>query len=79
MGIGTTTTHNLSTPGAHTLKIWALEPGVIIQKIVVDLGGLRPSYLGPPESFRAGVDTVWNGETGYDGTNFAGVDVGKVV
>ncbi|KAE9986295.1 hypothetical protein EG328_006026 [Venturia inaequalis] len=40
------------TDGAHTLKFWALEPGVVLQKIVIDLGGVRKSYLGPPESYR---------------------------
>jgi len=38
------------SPGAHTLKISMIEPAVVIQKIVIDAGGLRPSYLGPPES-----------------------------
>jgi hypothetical protein len=36
--------------GNHTLKIWMMDPGVVLDKIVVDLGGARPSYLGPPET-----------------------------
>ncbi len=44
--------HTVSRPGAHTLKIWMADPGVVLQKVVADLGGLRPSYLGPPESYR---------------------------
>lgn len=38
--------------GAHKLRLWALEPAVVFQKIVLDFGGERPSYFGPPESYK---------------------------
>ena len=37
-------------PGRHTVKFWVLDPGLVLQRLVIDAGGLKPSYLGPPES-----------------------------
>lgn len=46
------TTEANITQGGHVLRLWALEPGVIFEKVIVDLGGVEDSYLGPPESTR---------------------------
>lgn len=37
-------------PGRHELKIYMVDPGVVLDKLTVDFGGLRPSYLGAPET-----------------------------
>jgi len=44
-------THRIEKPGPHVLKYWMADPGIVLQKIVVNAGGLKPSYLGPPESY----------------------------
>jgi len=41
----------VTEPGHHTLKVWMIDPGMVLEKIVLNTGGLRPSYLGPPESY----------------------------
>jgi len=45
-----TSSHNLATIGEHTLNFWMVSPAVILQKLVFDFGGLKPSYLAPPET-----------------------------
>lgn len=42
-----TTYHQINRPGKHVIKYWMVDPGVVVQKIMVDSGGLKSSYLGP--------------------------------
>jgi hypothetical protein len=46
-------THEIARPGPHVLRIYMVDAGVVLDKIVIDAGGLRPSYLGPRETMVA--------------------------
>ena len=37
-------------PGWHTLRLVAVDAGVVVDRIVLDFGGLQPSYDGPAET-----------------------------
>lgn len=38
-------------PGRHRLTIWMVDPGVVLDKLVLDFRPPGESYLGPPESY----------------------------
>jgi len=42
---------DLSRSGLHTLKIWAISPGVVLEKMELNFGKERPSFLGAPASY----------------------------
>lgn len=44
--------HTIATAGKHTIKYWMVDPAVVLQKIVLDFGGLKPTYLGPKETVK---------------------------
>ena len=49
-----TSKHKLNKAGVHTVKFWMISPGIVLQKLVLDFNkSIKPSYLGPPESFQA--------------------------
>ncbi|TRO58821.1 glycosyl hydrolase [Streptomyces sp. IB201691-2A2] len=48
----TSTRHTIGAAGVHRLKFWMVDPTVVVQRLVIDTGGLTPTYLGPPESYR---------------------------
>jgi hypothetical protein len=42
--------HKIQGAGKHILKFWSVDPGIVLQKIVVETKEPKPSYLGPPET-----------------------------
>jgi hypothetical protein len=48
-----TTRHRVSRPGAHVVRLWLVDPGLVFQRLVIARPGALPeTYLGPPESPR---------------------------
>jgi hypothetical protein len=41
--------HSIQIHGKHTLKIWMIDPRIVVQKLIIHSGDLPVSYFGPPE------------------------------
>ncbi len=54
----TVTNHKFSLNDKHTLRIRVLDPGIVLQKIIIDTGGLKKTYLGAPESEKTKVKWI---------------------
>jgi hypothetical protein len=48
-----TSQHNVAAAGSHVLKFWRIDPGVVLEKLVVSAGPLPATYLGPPTGTNA--------------------------
>ncbi|MFJ9632107.1 glycosyl hydrolase 115 family protein [Streptomyces sp. NPDC101175] len=48
----TATKHSVTKAGVHRLRFWMVDPTVVLQRLVIDTGGLPALYLGPLESRR---------------------------
>jgi hypothetical protein len=46
------TRHRVGSTGAHTVKLWLVDLGLVFQRVVLELREIPPSYLGPLESTR---------------------------
>jgi hypothetical protein len=46
------TRHRIAAPGRHVVRLWAIDPGLVFQRVHVIRGTIPPSYLGPPRSGR---------------------------
>jgi hypothetical protein len=44
----------IAKKGQHKMRVWMLSPGIVLERVTIDLGALKPSMLGPPESPLAG-------------------------
>jgi hypothetical protein len=38
--------------GAHRIRLWRVDPGVVFERLVISRGDLPESYLGPVEGVR---------------------------
>ena len=67
-----TSTHSIATPGEHTLKIWMVDPGLVLDRVSVHTADNPYTYYGLRETAVDGLNTLYvaagetfvlNGET----------------
>jgi hypothetical protein len=49
-----TSQYAVRRPGYHVLKFWYVDPGIVLQRLLVSFKDVPATYLGPPESYSAG-------------------------
>ncbi|MDZ7870574.1 MAG: glycosyl hydrolase 115 family protein [Rheinheimera sp.] len=42
----------VGSPGLHQLRVYLVDPAVVLQKVMINTGALQPGYLGPVQSRR---------------------------
>ncbi|MDF7776379.1 glycosyl hydrolase 115 family protein [Sphingomonas sp. AOB5] len=48
--ITSVTEWTLEKPGDHVLRIYALDPALMLDSVILDFGGLATAYMAPPET-----------------------------
>ncbi|MET8163224.1 glycosyl hydrolase 115 family protein [Streptomyces sp. NPDC005329] len=62
-----TATVTVTEPGEHVLRVFMVDPGIAVDQIVVDTGGLpAAAYLAPPESYHPVFNPEPDTRTGLD-------------
>ena len=52
-----TSNYKVRSPGYHVLKFWYVDPGIVLQRLLVSFKDVPATYLGPPESYSAGISS----------------------
>jgi hypothetical protein len=50
--------HDIPDSGVHTLKVWMVDPGLVLDRIVIETGSLPHTYHGPRETAAASRNTL---------------------
>lgn len=48
--ITSVTDWTIAKPGDHVLRVYALDPAVVLDSLVIDFGGLATAYMAPPDT-----------------------------